>query len=464
MADSFPLLGLHDRAGGEFLAQQGLHGWCLDSVELGLSARPLDYSALALSGVRVLVQLTHGSGGAGTLPTQDQYSAFAGAVLDTIDNSSGVYGFIIGNELNNPNEWPGGERITPEQYGLFWNMIWFKVPTHVPLIPAPIDPYYGPDWDSREYWPLMLQAILRGSGGRRGGADGLAFHPKVQWHDKSLVRSDVTFTDPPLIGLPYHWRAWHGLYDVTPSAFTTLPIYLSGCRPELQTQAGPPGWRDNDDGLIAEMLTYERQMNIKYSNLVSALLFYRWAPGPWSLNKPSYIAALKDAAKDAAMEHGEVLTRPAAPFTWPTESRVVTQSFGANPEFYGRFNLPGHEGVDIRAGTGSRIFAAYDGVIIRIEENNSAYGYTIRERIQLAGHTYELIYAHGLPDSRQVVVGQRVQAGQWLMLADSSGNALGPHLHFGMKEPGATYVDKDPSGNDRVWPLFLRDPSPFLGI
>jgi murein DD-endopeptidase MepM/ murein hydrolase activator NlpD len=473
MADSFPLLGLHDRAGGEFLAQQNIRGWCLDTVQMGLQAQALDYTALSLKGVRVIVQLAYGANGAGTLPALDQYTAFANAVVGTISNSSGVYAFVVGNEPNHPDQWPQGLQITPEMYGQLWNMIWFNVPSRVPVIPAPIDPYYGPGSDSRDYWARMLQAILRGSGGRRGGADGLMFHPKVQWHDKALVRSDQQFTDPPLLGMPYQWKAWQALYDVTPAPFKTLPIYLAMARPGLQTPNGASGWLPDNGGLIAEMVAYERENNIQHSNLVSAVIFYGWGPGPWLLNAPSHIDAIKEAAKDIATEHDQTPPRPSAFFTWPTESRVVTQSFGVNPDFYGKFKLPGHEGIDFQAPTGSKIFAAYDGVISRIDpypvdndENRQKqpYGYCIRERIQLDGHTYELIYAHGVIGSALVQVGQPVQAGQLLMQADSTGNALGAHLHFSMKEPGVTYVDKDENGNDRVWPYNMRDPSPFFGL
>ncbi|MEP7200889.1 MAG: M23 family metallopeptidase [Chloroflexota bacterium] len=464
MSDAFPLLGIHDRAGGEFLARQSIRGWCLDTIAIGLQPQALDYSALAQGGVRVIAQLTFGANGAGTVPTPDQYAAFANAVVNTIRASSGVYAFVVGNEPNRPDQWPSGNSITPEQYGQLWNMIWFTVPSRVPVIPAPIDPYYGPTSDSRDYWARMMQAILAGSGGRRGGVDGLMFHPQVQWHDKANVRSDQTFTDAPLLGLPYHWKAWQALYAVTPSAFRTAPIYLSRCRAASQTQGGAPGWRDDDDGLIGEMIAYERENNIQFTNLVSAVILYQWNAGPWSLNRPSLLAAIGDAAKDIATTHMERLSKPIVPFTWPTESRVVTQPFGINRDFYAKFGLPAHEGVDIQAGTGSKIFAAYDGFIRLVQPDHPAYGYSIRQTIQLNGHMYELVYAHGVSGSAMAPQGATVRAGQLLMLADSTGNAFGAHLHFSMKEPGVVFMDKDENGNDRTWPFNLRDPSAFLGI
>jgi len=169
---------------------------------------------------------------------------------------------------------------------------------------------------------------------------------------------------------------------------------------------GPDGmvaWKaDGDGGLIEEMYVYEREQNVKHNNLVWALVLYRWSAGAWSLNKPAYADVLRAAASDPAMEHQEIAVAPAAPFRWPSESHVITQSFGVNKAYYSQFALPGHEGVDIGAPTGSRIFAAYNGVITQVDPNHHAYGYSIRHQIQLDGHTYVLVYAHGIAGSAQV--------------------------------------------------------------
>ena len=38
---------------------------------------------------------------------------------------------------------------------------------------------------------------------------------------------------------------------------------------------------------------------------------------------------------------------------WPVDSRRVNQKFGENPQNYNAFSLPGHEGLDLYAPTGS---------------------------------------------------------------------------------------------------------------
>jgi murein DD-endopeptidase MepM/ murein hydrolase activator NlpD len=45
-------------------------------------------------------------------------------------------------------------------------------------------------------------------------------------------------------------------------------------------------------------------------------------------------------------------------------------------------------------------------------------------------------YCHGLPGSQAITVGERVRAGQQVMLSASTGNSTGPHLHFGIRIGG----------------------------
>jgi hypothetical protein len=133
---------------------------------------------------------------------------------------------------------------------------------------------------------------------------------------------------------------------------------------------------------------------------------------------------------------------------WPTESKIVTQPFGARPDYYARFGLPGHEGVDLVAPIGSKIFSVASGVVKTvIADNRHPYG--LHVRISHLGN-YETIYAH--LQSALVVPGQQVRAGHVLGLAGVSGNTDGPHLHFTLKRAG---VATD-------YPNGIIDPAPFL--
>ncbi len=142
---------------------------------------------------------------------------------------------------------------------------------------------------------------------------------------------------------------------------------------------------------------------------------------------------------------------------WPTQYDRITQPFGARPEFYRKFGLPGHEGIDFQAPEGSEIYAAADGFVhdVRLDGNSDPirkpYGNQVR--IQHDGG-YETIYAHL---SQAVVTrGQFVRAGQLIGLAGNTGHSYGAHLHLSLKKQGAT------GSGLTNYPHDIIDPTPYL--
>lgn len=135
---------------------------------------------------------------------------------------------------------------------------------------------------------------------------------------------------------------------------------------------------------------------------------------------------------------------------WPTEHRKITQWFGVNPDVYAQFGLPGHDGIDIKAPKGSKIYAVAPGRIKRVQPVPDGKGYGIHVRIAHADG-YETIYAH--LEKTLVRVGNRVQAGTLIGLADSTGFSSGSHLHLVLKRQGETYMN---------WPYNITDPTSFL--
>jgi len=133
------------------------------------------------------------------------------------------------------------------------------------------------------------------------------------------------------------------------------------------------------------------------------------------------------------------LEQQALKLVWPTDIKVYTQKFGERPEFYSQFGLPGHEGVDIRAPSGSNVYACADGVVTQAgwRKPNHPYGYSIRMRHKRIDGEYETIYAHLVDGSSKVNVGDRVKAGQLIAFGDNTGNSSASHLHLSLKKIGA---------------------------
>ena len=137
---------------------------------------------------------------------------------------------------------------------------------------------------------------------------------------------------------------------------------------------------------------------------------------------------------------------------WPTPHKVINQVFGNNPDYYGQWGLPGHEGVDIRAFHGDPIWAVADGEVYEVKPDDG-HNYGVRVRVRHS-NGYRSVYAH--LDRTFVQVGQRVTGGEILGLADSTGNSSGPHLHFTLKLDGAT------AAGVTEYPADIIDPTPFL--
>lgn len=135
---------------------------------------------------------------------------------------------------------------------------------------------------------------------------------------------------------------------------------------------------------------------------------------------------------------------------WPTEYQQINQNFNANPQFYSQFGLPGHEGTDIEAPEGSKVFAVAPGVVDFVNSANSSHNYGIYIRINHSDD-FQTIYAQ--LSQADVIEGQEVEAGELIGLAGNTGNSFGAHLHFGLKRAGYLYGD---------WPFSIFDPTPFL--
>jgi hypothetical protein len=135
---------------------------------------------------------------------------------------------------------------------------------------------------------------------------------------------------------------------------------------------------------------------------------------------------------------------------WPTEFRVINQYFGANPQNYAQFGLPGHEGIDFQAPDGTKVFCVAPGKVAEVRTNPTGHNYGIHVKVNHQDN-FQTTYAH----LRQAVVsvGQDVAAGTLLGLADNTGNSFGSHLHLTLKKLGVQYKN---------WPYNITDPTPHI--
>jgi murein DD-endopeptidase MepM/ murein hydrolase activator NlpD len=139
--------------------------------------------------------------------------------------------------------------------------------------------------------------------------------------------------------------------------------------------------------------------------------------------------------------------------------RVTTQAFRQRPSYYGKFGLPGHEGKDLRAPTGTDILAPIDMVVTeaRWRKPGHPYGYCVRGRRRIGDHDYELIFAHLVDGSCPVAENTPVHTGDKIGVADKTGNSPESHLHFSLKRIGATIGGETEFPSDLIDPTLLLD-------
>ncbi|MCR8670404.1 peptidoglycan DD-metalloendopeptidase family protein [Agrococcus sp. HG114] len=115
----------------------------------------------------------------------------------------------------------------------------------------------------------------------------------------------------------------------------------------------------------------------------------------------------------------------------------ITSPFGYRP---GGF----HGGTDIAPGLGTEIRPIANGVVSAVWQGNNpgGGGYTVFIDHNIDGEFFQSWYAHMVPGSIRVEVGQVVDITTVIGLVGSSGRSTGPHLHFEIKN--GDYVSFDP--------------------
>lgn len=138
---------------------------------------------------------------------------------------------------------------------------------------------------------------------------------------------------------------------------------------------------------------------------------------------------------------------------WPVDGyKFVTQWFGVNPQWYPLTN--GHEGIDLRAPNGTPILSCAKGEVYRVEPdpNSGPYGIQVRVHHDHPDGPFKTIYAHF--QKPLVDVGDKVDAGTPLGLANNTGNSSGAHLHLTLKKVG--------DGSDWMNYGDIVNPTPYM--
>ncbi len=148
------------------------------------------------------------------------------------------------------------------------------------------------------------------------------------------------------------------------------------------------------------------------------------------------VALPPESAQPAAAESAPVAEEYAVrvgnrypfPLVWPAPGLISSYFHERGPWWVGGY----HQGIDLAAQWGDKVYAAADGVVLEAKGGwNRGYGTHI---IVDHGNGLHTLYAH--LSQLGVEAGQRVRRGQLIGRVGSSGAADGPHLHFEVRMDG----------------------------
>jgi murein DD-endopeptidase MepM/ murein hydrolase activator NlpD len=261
---------------------------------------------------------------------------------------------------------------------------------------------------------------------RQVQCDGVAIHTYTHGVDPSLITSEARM-NPPFEHRRYEFRAYQDFCSAIPPG---LPIYIT------ETDENDP-WLDQNTGWVQSAYAEIDRWNQGGQSLIHCLALYRWPKiDQWYIEgKNGVIDDFRQAIAQGYQVRGRVLLGSPVPYGTP-----ITMHFGANPEYYSTIPgyivpLKGHNGVDFGCPMNTPITATDSGVVVRAGYDEWGFGLMIMLR-----HAWgQSLYAH--LNNVCVGVGQEVVMGQQIAYSGKSGNATGPHLHFGIKPNGFNPAD-----------------------
>lgn len=136
----------------------------------------------------------------------------------------------------------------------------------------------------------------------------------------------------------------------------------------------------------------------------------------------------KGVQRDPAAIAAVALRAKKISLRWPLDRVYVTSHFGSR-------NRSFHEGIDLRAKSGTPVYASAAGTVLYADKRISGYG-----RMVVVRHPGGLttVYAHNA--KLLVKRGQKVKRGQRIALSGNSGRSSGPHVHFEIRD-GVAPID-----------------------
>lgn len=301
------IFGMSGAGGEKEMLAAGKPGWMVNYATADSPPILVNFQPLVSQGLGVVVVLTHGFMGDGTIPAPEGYDNFARRCAETVRRSTGARIWVIGNEPNTSVARPGGAPITPEAYARCFNQCRRAirgVPNHENdwVIPAAVAPYNSetsyagnPGGDWVQYTADMLRQIQA----QGGGLDGIALHLYARAQTPESIIDDVMLS---LGGNHLGFLAYRDFLAAVPESLRSLPVLITQAMP---MQLDLPHWSNVNRGWIQAAFAEINAWNQDAAHQpIQALCLYLWTilgadPTDWTIaDKTNLVQDLQAALKN----------------------------------------------------------------------------------------------------------------------------------------------------------------------
>lgn len=319
------IYGIHDAYDRNLLTSAGVTGWMLITYGTGT-----DYDGTggdrdrfyewSNAGFGIVARLNHGYGSSGTVPEPHLYddfartcAAFVERSIDPANPKGGCHVWIIGNEMNNPREYPGnhdgvgGRPITPESYADCFNRVYQAIkrvyqnapglsPADGVVVPGAVDPYNAQAGCNGNWFVRMLRHVE--------ALDGITLHAYTHGTDPALITDrkqfggehdlPVRFPDDQLTWQYYNFYAYRTFMDLIPAKWRHVPVFIT------ETDQVQRDWANTNSGWVKNMYAEVNNWNSDPSRQqIRCALLFRWeAHDGWQIkDKPGVLDDFKEAAQ-----------------------------------------------------------------------------------------------------------------------------------------------------------------------
>ncbi len=220
-------------------------------------------------------------------------------------------------------------------------------------------------------------------------------------------------------------------------------------------------------GKKQSVLETAKQKNVLLSQTKSQEALYQQTVAEKKKQKEQFEKELfqYESELKIAIDPNKLPTAKKGVLAWPLQNVYITQYFGSTVAAQRLYTSGSHNGIDLRATDGTKVFASESGTVWATGNTDLKSGCYSYGKWVLIKHSNGLSTLYGHLSSIEVSPGDSVKIGQEIALSGRTGYVTGPHLHLTVLATEGTRVmviPNEKTKNCQGVTIPIADPKAYL--